>query len=202
MLAFLQNVPYYRTCYLLTFKSRGEVVGGGVVCSEYAKPMTTVQVNICVGSKWLFFCLCPCQNLDSCFLLQTRFVSQQYEQVSITCYLCFVSIQSVGSWQFVGKNMSNGWVQRYVPSIVYFLTLASLNVHLLVGLSREKKMLEQDTAIQLNLAQSRQEVKRQNNKLHPVTFQNKTLRVDISTHREAGCLPYCTVADSNCNRRG
>ena len=46
-------------------------------------------------------------------------------------------------------------------------------------------MPEQDAAIQLNLAQSRQEVKRQNNKLHPVTFQNKTLRVDTSTHREA-----------------
>ena len=63
-------------------------------------------------------------------------------------------------------------------------------------------MLEQEAAIQLNLARSRQEFKRQNNKLHPVTFQNKTLRVDISTHREASCLPYCTVADSNGNRWG
>ena len=52
-------------------------------------------------------------------------------------------------------------------------------------------MPEQDAAIQLNLARSRQEVKRQNNKLHPVTFQNKTLRVDTSTHREASCLVYC-----------
>ena len=63
-------------------------------------------------------------------------------------------------------------------------------------------MPEQDTAIQLNLARSRQEVKRQNNKLHSVTFQNKTLRVDTSTHREASCLPYCAVVDSNCNRWG
>ena len=43
-------------------------------------------------------------------------------------------------------------------------------------------MPEQDAAIQLNLARSRQEVKRQNNKLHPVTFQNKTLRVDTQQH--------------------
>ena len=42
-------------------------------------------------------------------------------------------------------------------------------------------MPEHDAAIQLNLAQSRQEVKRRNNKQHPVTFQNKTLRVDTST---------------------
>ena len=42
-------------------------------------------------------------------------------------------------------------------------------------------MQEHDTAIQLNLARSRQEVKRRNNKQHPVTFQNKTLRVDTST---------------------
>ena len=61
-------------------------------------------------------------------------------------------------------------------------------------------MPEQDAAVQLNLAQSRQEVKRQNNKLHPVTFQNKTLRVDTSTHREASCLRYCAVVDSNRNR--
>ena len=46
-------------------------------------------------------------------------------------------------------------------------------------------MPEHDAAIQLNLAWSRQEVKRRNNKLHPVTFQNKTLRVDTSTHCEA-----------------
>ena len=65
----------------------------------------------------------------------------------------------------------------------------NLNVHLLVGLSREKEMPEQDTAIQLNLARSRQEVKRQNNKLHPLTFQNKTCHLDTSTHREASCLP-------------
>ena len=68
-----------------------------------------------------------------------------------------------------------------------------------LGLSREKEMLEQDAAIQLNLARSRQEVERQNNKLHPVTFQNKTPGVDTSTHREASCLPYCAVADSNHN---
>ena len=67
----------------------------------------------------------------------------------------------------------------------------NLNAHLLVGLSREKEMPEQDAAIQLNLARSRQEVKCQNNKLHPVTFQNKTLHVDTSTHCEASCLPYC-----------
>ena len=42
-------------------------------------------------------------------------------------------------------------------------------------------MQEHDTAIQLNLAPSRQEVKRKNNKKHPVSFQNKTLRVDTST---------------------
>ena len=54
-----------------------------------------------------------------------------------------------------------------------------------------------DAAIQLNLAWSRQEVKRQNNKLHQFTFQNKTLRVDTSTHCEASCLPYCAIADSN-----
>ena len=67
----------------------------------------------------------------------------------------------------------------------------NLNVHLAVGLSREKEMPKQDAAIQLNLAWSGQEVKRQNNKLHLVTFQNKTLRVDTSTHHEASCLPYC-----------
>ena len=63
-------------------------------------------------------------------------------------------------------------------------------------------MAEQDAAVHLNLAQSRQEVKRRNNKLHPVTFQNKKHRVDTSTHREASYLPYCTVADSNRNRWG
>ena len=63
-------------------------------------------------------------------------------------------------------------------------------------------MLEHDAAVQLNLARSRQDVKRRNNKLHLVTFQNETLRVDTSTHREASCLPYCTVADSNRNRWG
>ena len=61
---------------------------------------------------------------------------------------------------------------------------------------------EKDAAIQLNLALSRQEVKRQNNKRHPVTFQNKTLSVDTSTFRESSCLPYCTMADSNRNRWG
>ena len=85
-------------------------------------------------------------------------------------------------------------VQRQSPT--------NLNAHLFVGLSREKEMPEQDAAIQLNLVRSRQEVKRQNNKLHLVTFQNKTLRVDTSTHREASCLPYCAVADSNRNRWG
>ena len=63
-------------------------------------------------------------------------------------------------------------------------------------------MQEHKAAIQLNLVWSRQEVKQQNNKLHPVSFQNKTLHVDTSTHREASCLPYCAVADSNCNRWG
>ena len=43
------------------------------------------------------------------------------------------------------------------------------------------QMPEHDTAIQLNLAQSRQEVKCQNNKQHLVTFQNKTFCVDTST---------------------
>ena len=43
------------------------------------------------------------------------------------------------------------------------------------------RMSEHDAAIQLNLAASRQEVKRRNNKQHLVTFQNKTLRVDTST---------------------
>ena len=42
-------------------------------------------------------------------------------------------------------------------------------------------MPEHDAAIQLNLAPSGQEVKCQNNKQHPVTFKNKTLRVDTST---------------------
>ena len=42
-------------------------------------------------------------------------------------------------------------------------------------------MPEHDAAVQLNLAWSTQEVKRRNNKQHPVTFQNKTLRVDTST---------------------
>ena len=63
-------------------------------------------------------------------------------------------------------------------------------------------MLKQDAAIQLNLARSRQEIKRRNNKLPIVTFQNLTLHVDTSTHREASCLPYCAVADSNRNRWG
>ena len=40
---------------------------------------------------------------------------------------------------------------------------------------------EHNAAIQLNLARSRQEVKYRNNKQHPVTFQNITLRVDTST---------------------
>ena len=35
-----------------------------------------------------------------------------------------------------------------------------------------------------------------------VTFQNKTFRVDTSTHREASCLTYCAVADSNRNQWG
>ena len=35
----------------------------------------------------------------------------------------------------------------------------NLNVHLAVGLSRKKEMLEHEQAIQLNLAGSRQEVK-------------------------------------------
>ena len=43
------------------------------------------------------------------------------------------------------------------------------------------RMPEHHAAIQLNLAWSRQEVKRQNIKQSPVTFQNKTLRVDTST---------------------
>ena len=42
-------------------------------------------------------------------------------------------------------------------------------------------MPEHDAAVQLNLAWSTQEVKCRNNKQHPVTFQNKTLRVDTST---------------------
>ena len=63
-------------------------------------------------------------------------------------------------------------------------------------------MPEHNAASQLNLARSRQDVKHQNNKLHPVTFQNKTLCVDTSTHREASCLPFCTVADSNRNQWG
>ena len=67
-------------------------------------------------------------------------------------------------------------------------------------LSREEEMPERDAAIQLNLARSRQEVKCRNNKQHPVTFQNKTRRVD--TCREACCLPYCAVADSNHSRWG
>ena len=63
-------------------------------------------------------------------------------------------------------------------------------------------MPEQDAAIQLNLAQSRQEVKRQNNKLHPYTFRNETLHVDTSTQCEASCPPHCAVADSDHNRWG
>ena len=43
------------------------------------------------------------------------------------------------------------------------------------------QMPEYHAAIQLNLARSRQEVKRQINKQHLVTFQNKTLCVDTST---------------------
>ena len=62
-----------------------------------------------------------------------------------------------------------------------------------------QEMQEHDAAIQLNLARSRQEVKHRNNKQHPVTFQNKTLHVDTSTRREASCLPYCAVVDSNRN---
>ena len=42
-------------------------------------------------------------------------------------------------------------------------------------------MPEHDTAIQLNLARSRQEVKRRNNNQHLVTFENKTVRDDTST---------------------
>ena len=44
------------------------------------------------------------------------------------------------------------------------------------------QMPEHDAVIQLNLAQSRQEVKCRNNKQHPVTFQNKKLRGDISIY--------------------
>ena len=71
------------------------------------------------------------------------------------------------------------------------------DLNLFVGLSREKEVPEQDAAIYLNLAQSRQEVKRQNNKLHPVTFQSKTLRVDTSTHREASCQ---TTTSGDCRK--
>ena len=81
-------------------------------------------------------------------------------------------------------------------------TPTNLNVHLAVGLSREKEMREHNAAIQLNLAWSRQEVQCQNNQQHPVTFQNKTLRGDTSTRREVSCLPYCAVVDSNRNRWG
>ena len=42
-------------------------------------------------------------------------------------------------------------------------------------------MPEHDVAIQLNLSWSRLEDKRRHIKQHPVTFQNKTLRVDTST---------------------
>ena len=58
-------------------------------------------------------------------------------------------------------------------------------------------MPEHDAAIQLNLAQSKQEVKHRNNKQRPLTFQNITLCVDTSTRLEASCLPYCAMADSN-----
>ena len=78
----------------------------------------------------------------------------------------------------------------------------NFNAHLAVGLSREKEMPEHDTAIQLNLARSRQEVKCRNNKQHLVTYQNKTLHVDTSTGHEGSCLSNCTLADSNRNRWG
>ena len=43
------------------------------------------------------------------------------------------------------------------------------------------RMPEHDAAIQLNFSPSRQEVKRRNNNITSVTFQNKTIRVDTST---------------------
>ena len=48
-------------------------------------------------------------------------------------------------------------------------------------------MPEHDADIQLNLARSRQEVRRRNTKQHLLTFQNKTLRLDTSTPHEASC---------------
>ena len=48
-----------------------------------------------------------------------------------------------------------------IPSVlIQSQSPTNLNMHLLVGLSREKEMPEQDAAIQLNLARSRQKVKR------------------------------------------
>ena len=55
------------------------------------------------------------------------------------------------------------------------------------------RMLEHDAEMQMNLAWSRQEVKRRNNKL-PVT--------GTLWPRDASCLPYCAVADSDRNRWG
>ena len=67
----------------------------------------------------------------------------------------------------------------------------NLNAHLGVGLSRQKEMPEHDATIQLNLVRSRQEVKCRNNKQHPVTFQNKTLRAD--TAHVVRPAVYCTA---------
>ena len=87
-------------------------------------------------------------------------------------------------------------VQSHAPT--------NLNAHLAAGLGREKEMPEHDAAIQLNLARSRQEVMRQNNKQHPVIFQNKTLGVDTHVVKPAVCLtaPWRTqtTTSGDCQR--
>ena len=42
-----------------------------------------------------------CKNCDIWFQLLTRFARQDYNTVSITWYLCFISINSLGRRQFV-----------------------------------------------------------------------------------------------------
>ena len=61
-------------------------------------------------------------------------------------------------------RFESGTSSKYPPPFcqcsVQSHTPTNLNAHLAVGLSREKEMPEHDAAIQLNLARSRQEVKR------------------------------------------
>lgn len=51
--------------------------------------------------KWWFSFIYVRNTVGS---ISTRFMSQQYNAVGVTWYLCLVSIKSLGSYQFVEKT--------------------------------------------------------------------------------------------------